>query len=57
VLLDPPPALASPEAFALSSQADVVLMVVESELTRWQVARLIKEKVEIRGGKMRRAWC
>ena len=52
VLLDPPPALASPEAFALSSQMDVVVLVVESELTRWQVAQLIKDKVELRGGKI-----
>ena len=52
VLLDPPPALASAEAFALSSQADVVVLVVESELTRWQVAQVIKERVELRGGKI-----
>lgn len=52
ILLDPPPALTSPEAFALSSQADVAILVVESEITRWQIARVIKEKVEIRGGKI-----
>ena len=52
VLLDPPPALVSPEALALSNEADVVVLVVESELTRWQVAQVIKEKVEIRGGKI-----
>lgn len=52
VFLDPPPALVSPEALALSNEADIVVLVVESELTRWQVAHVIKEKVEIRGGKI-----
>ncbi len=51
IILDSPSISRSNIGLALCNKVDGVVMVVESESTRWQVARSSKEKIEKRGGK------
>lgn len=53
VLLDAPGAAISSEGAALSSQVDGVIIVAESEKTRWQVADNARILIEQQGGRGR----
>jgi len=50
VLIDAPPAGASPDGFALSRRVDGVVVVVEAEKTRRQVAKRVLTSIEQLGG-------
>ena len=52
VLVDSPPLTVSPDALALVSKVDGVVLVVEAEKTRWRTARNVTEKIERVGGKI-----
>ena len=52
VLVDSPPATMFPDGLALASQVDGVILVVEAEKTRWQVALNVKEKIIKNGGNL-----
>lgn len=52
ILLDAPPAQESSDSLLLMPEIDGVIMVVEAEKTRWQVARIVSEKVAKQGGKV-----
>ncbi len=52
VLLDPPPGTVSADGLTLSHKVDGVIIVVEAEKTRWQIAHSTKEKIEMRGGEI-----
>lgn len=52
ILLDPPAFNYSPEGLALAGMADGVVLVVEAERTRWQVAHVVKDRIERQGGKI-----
>ncbi|MGO9557127.1 MAG: CpsD/CapB family tyrosine-protein kinase [Syntrophobacteraceae bacterium] len=50
VLIDSPPLTVSPDALALASKVDGVVLVVEAEKTKWQSARYVREQIERVGG-------
>jgi len=52
IIVDSPPATMFPDGMALSSQVDGVILVVQAEKTKWQVAQNVKEKIEKHGGKI-----
>ena len=52
VLLDVPAADRSPDGLAVASLADGVILVVESERTRWQVAQAITTRIQNQGGNL-----
>lgn len=52
VLVDGPPATTFPDGPGLASQVDGVILVVEAEKTRWQVALSVKEKIVKSGGSL-----
>jgi capsular exopolysaccharide synthesis family protein len=52
VLVDSPPLTVSPDALALASKVDGVILVVEAEKTKWRTARYVREKIEMVGGKI-----
>ena len=45
LIVDSPPATLFPDGMGLVSQVDGVILVVEAEKTRWQVALTVKEKI------------
>ena len=49
-IVDSPPATLFPDGLAIASQVDGVILVVEAEKTRWQVALNVREKIEKHGG-------
>lgn len=49
IIVDSPPATLFPGAPAIAAQVDGVILVVEAEKTRWQVALSIKDRI-IKGG-------
>ena len=50
ILLDVPPLSDSSDALLAAPETDGVVMIVEAETTRWQVAENVREKVAIQGG-------
>jgi protein-tyrosine kinase len=50
ILLDVPPLSDSSDALLVTPETDGVVMVVEAEKTRWQVAENVREKVTTQGG-------
>lgn len=52
VLIDSSPLTISPDALALASKVDGVVMVVEAEKTKWRTARHLREQIEMVGGKI-----
>jgi len=50
IIVDSPPATIFPDGPGLVSQVDGVVLVVEAESTRWQVALAVKEKIIKHGG-------
>ena len=49
IIVDSPPATMYPDGVGLASQVDGVILVVEAEKTRWQIALSVKERI-IKGG-------
>ena len=52
VIFDSPPINASNESVLLATKVDGVVMVVEAERTRWQVAESAKQKIESNNGRI-----
>ncbi|MBE7558918.1 CpsD/CapB family tyrosine-protein kinase [bacterium] len=52
VILDTPPGTKSSDGLALSPKTDGVVLVVEAEKTRWQVAEHVVRRIEKQGGKV-----
>lgn len=52
VLFDAPPVNQFDEGLALSGKVDGVVMVLQAEKTRWEVAQAAKQRVEESGGKV-----
>ena len=52
IIVDSPPATMFPDGPGLVSQVDGVVLVVEAEKTRWQVALSVKEKIVKSGGNL-----
>ncbi len=52
IVFDAPPADVAPDAFALASRSDGVVLVVEAERTRWQVADAVRARLEEQGGRI-----
>jgi len=52
VLIDSPPLTVSPDALALASKVDGVVLVVEAEKTKWRTARYVREQIERVGGNL-----
>jgi capsular exopolysaccharide synthesis family protein len=50
ILIDSPPLTVSPDALALASKVDGVVLVVEAEKTKWRTARYVREQIERVGG-------
>ena len=50
IIVDSPPTMTFPDGPAIASQVDGVILIVEAEKTRWQVALSVKEKIEKSGG-------
>ncbi len=50
IVVDSPPATTFPDGPGIVSQVDGVILVVEAEKTRWQVALAVKEKIIKHGG-------
>ena len=50
VVFDTPPTDETAEAIALAGKMDGVIMVVEAENTRWQVAAKLRTRIEAQGG-------
>ena len=50
ILFDAPPALDSATGLAIGAMADGMILVVEAEKTRWQVAESVRDAVEMQGG-------
>lgn len=50
IIVDSPPATMFPDGPGIVSQVDGVILVVEAERTRWQVALSVKEKIVKSGG-------
>lgn len=52
ILVDSPPAIQYPDGVVLSRKMDGVVLVVEAEKTRWQVARSVRDRILMQGGKI-----
>ncbi len=52
IIVDSPPATMFPDGPGIVSQVDGVILVVEAEKTRWQVALAVKEKIVKHGGNL-----
>jgi len=52
VVVDSPPLTASPDALAIASRADGVVLVLEAEKTRWQTAKNVIEQIARVGGQL-----
>ena len=52
VLFDSPPINSFNDSIALAHRVDAVVMVVEAEKTRWEVAQSAKQRVESGNGKI-----
>jgi Mrp family chromosome partitioning ATPase len=52
IIVDAPPATMFPDGLAIVSQVDGVILVVEAEKTRWQVALSVKENILKSGGNL-----
>lgn len=52
IIVDAPPASVFPDGLATARNVDGVVLVVEAEKTRWQVAVNVKEKIIQHGGKI-----
>jgi protein-tyrosine kinase len=52
IIVDSPPAMMFPDGPGIVSQVDGVVLVVEAERTRWQVAQAAKEKIVKHGGNL-----
>jgi len=52
ILVDSLPATTSSNGLAFSRKMDGVVLVIEAEKTRWQVAESVKEKIIKHGGKI-----
>jgi len=52
ILVDSPPGTRSADGVSLTRKMDGVVLVVEAEKTRWQVAEHVVEKIENQGGKV-----
>jgi len=52
ILIDSPPATMSPDGIALAAEADGVILVVEAECTRWQVAGSVRDDIAKQGGNL-----
>ena len=52
ILVDTAAANESSDSIALPRKVDGVVMIVEAEKTRWQVARDVKEGIEKQGGRI-----
>jgi protein-tyrosine kinase len=50
VLIDSPPLTVTPDALALVSKVDGVVLVVEAEKTKWRTAGYVKEQIQRVGG-------
>jgi capsular exopolysaccharide synthesis family protein len=50
VLIDSPPLTVSPDALALVSKVDGVVLVVEAEKTKWRTVRHVREQIKRVGG-------
>ncbi|MGD0229484.1 MAG: CpsD/CapB family tyrosine-protein kinase [Syntrophorhabdales bacterium] len=50
IIVDSPPATTYPDGPGIASQVDGVILVVEAEKTRWQVALSAKERIAKHGG-------
>ncbi len=50
VVIDSSPATTSPDSIAMTRFADGVVLVLEAEKTRWQVATTVKERIVKNGG-------
>lgn len=49
VLFDAPPLAESSDALIVASASDGVIMVIEAEKTRWQVAESVRERIAMQG--------
>lgn len=52
ILIDSPPASASPDGIAISSKVDGVVLVLEAEKTRGPVAQNLKDRIQKNGGNL-----
>jgi capsular exopolysaccharide synthesis family protein len=52
VVIDSPALAISPDAFAIASKVDGVILVVEAEKSKWRTARYVREQIERVGGNM-----
>jgi capsular exopolysaccharide synthesis family protein len=50
VLIDSPPLTVSPDALAIASKVDGVILVVEAEKTKWRTAKHARAQIERVGG-------
>ena len=50
ILIDSPPATVSSDGLVISRRMDGIILIVESEGTRWQVAHDVKERITKNGG-------
>ena len=50
VVIDSAPLAMSPDALAIASSVDGVILVVEAEKTRWRTARYLREQIDAVGG-------
>ena len=50
ILIDSSPATTSPESLALARYSDGVILVLEAEKTRWQMAESVKDRIVKSGG-------
>lgn len=50
VLIDSLPLSISPDASAIASKVDGVILVLEAEKTKWRTARHVRERMESVGG-------
>jgi len=50
IIFDAPPALETAAGLAISAFADGMVIVVEAEKTRWQVAESVRDAIEKQGG-------
>lgn len=52
VLLDAPPFSESSDALLAAPETDGIVMIVEADSTRWQVAENVREKLAMQGGRI-----
>lgn len=50
ILIDSPPATVSSDGLVISRKVNGIILIVESERTRWQVAHTVKERITKNGG-------